>query len=146
VTQASNAAGSSSGPRVNLEYQALERLSAELVDIAKAVEKLKQPLLGSVGSFPTTAFGLVAESGDAFMAYRKRVAALNTEAEATEAELVGMSDALTTTAKDFRQHSAGTAAALGTVQRSLDQTPAASSGIPLKLDWDLQSRPQPRSK
>ena len=139
-----SAAGTSSGDRINLEYRALERLSHELVDIAKAVEKAKQPLLASVATFPTTAFGLVAESGDAFMAYRKRVAALNTEVEATEAELVGMSDVLTTTVTAFRKHSAATAASLEKVQRSLDQpvapsgTSATPEGMNLTLDWDLK--------
>ncbi len=134
------------GERINLEYQALQRLSHELVDIAKAVEHLKQPLLSSAGTFPTTAFGLVAESGDAFMAYRKRVAALNTEAEATEAELVGMSDALTTAVADFRKHSAATAASLEKVQCSLDQPAATSGGPTPTLNWDRPARPARRAK
>jgi hypothetical protein len=140
------ATGTSVGARINLQYRALERLSHELVDIATAVEQLKQPLLTSVGTLATTTFGLVAESGDAFMAYRKRVAAFNTEAEATEAELVGMSDVLTTTVTDFRKHSAATATSLEKVQRSLDQpvtasgTPATPEGMNLTLDWDLKKK------
>ena len=113
MTKASNA-------RVNLQYESLDRLSAELAKVTDLLVALATPVVESMNTLPGPAFGLVAESGDAYLAYRRRAGALNTETEAVEAELIGMGEVLQRTATDFRSQSAQTGAELQQVQRSLD--------------------------
>lgn len=51
---------------------------------------------------PPAAFGLVAESNDAYMAYRRRTGAANTEFEAADLELQQMSDDVAGSAAGYR--------------------------------------------
>ena len=118
MTQAPNA-------RVNLQYESLDRLSGELAKVTDLLVALATPMVESMNTLPGPAFALVAESGDAYLAYRRRVGALNTETEAVEAELIAMGEVLQRTAKDFRRQSAETGAALQQAQRGLDRDPAS---------------------
>lgn len=128
-----------SGRTLNVHYQSLIALSAELAATSKDALQVRSTVVESLNQLPAQAFGLAAESNTAYMAYRKRVGALSTEVEAFEMELLGMSEALEDAAAAYRTESASAAGSFGGVQRQLDQSqPQSTPTTPLKLDWDMQ--------
>jgi hypothetical protein len=129
-----------SGRTLNVHYESLISLSAELAATSKNVLEVRTTVVESLNQLPAQAFGLAAESNTAYMAYRKRVGALSSEVEAFEMELLGMSEALEEAAAAYKAESAAAAGSFGAVQRQLDQPQATPSApaTPLKLDWDMQ--------
>ncbi|MBI4944302.1 MAG: hypothetical protein HY830_26470 [Actinobacteria bacterium] len=105
----------------------METLAGRIGELPVHALRTRQALVRTMDGMPPGVFGLVAASNDAFMAYRRRVGAANTELEAADLELQELSEALGETVKSYRWADTEAAQEYARVNKAFSRTQGGSA-------------------
>lgn len=110
-----------------VDPQQVETLAGRIGELPVHALRTRQALVRTMDGMPATVFGLVAASNDAFMAYRRRVGAANTELEAADLGLQELSETLGETVKSYRWADTEAAQEYARVNKAFSRTTDGAS-------------------
>ncbi|WP_088289012.1 hypothetical protein [Kineosporia sp. A_224] len=125
--QASGSGAGAAGGGFLVDPQQVETLAGRIGELPVHALRTRQELVRTMDGMPATVFGLVAASNDAFMAYRRRVGAANTELEAADLELQELSETLGETVKSYRWADTEAAQEYSRVNKAFSRTTGGAS-------------------